>query len=180
MNESCHIWMRHVTYECFVCTVDRTFHYIYVPIISMFPLSPCSHYPLICKRCAWHVTTHSYVTGHTYEWVMSHMNESCHIWMRHVTYEWNVSSECNVWTVGLFCRILSLLYGSFAKETYNFPNVSTECDVWTVCWSSQVTSDEKCMSAEGHREPWVPRDNETCHLWIIGVHYGFATVSSID
>ena len=23
----------------------------------------------------------------TYEWVMSHMNESCHIWMSHVTYE---------------------------------------------------------------------------------------------
>ena len=27
---------------------------------------------------------------HAYEWIMSHMNESCHIWMSHVT--------CHVWT----------------------------------------------------------------------------------
>jgi len=27
----------------------------------------------------------------TYEWVMSHMNESCHIWMSHVTYKWVIS-----------------------------------------------------------------------------------------
>jgi len=26
-----------------------------------------------------------------YEWVVSHMNESCHIWMSHVTYEWVMS-----------------------------------------------------------------------------------------
>ena len=25
------------------------------------------------------------------EWGMSHMNEACHIWMRHVTYEWGMS-----------------------------------------------------------------------------------------
>ena len=50
--------------------------------------------------------THSYVTGvmHevsyalpqdgnglTYEWVMSHMHELCHVWMSHVTYEWVTS-----------------------------------------------------------------------------------------
>jgi len=30
--------------------------------------------------------------GHvTYEWVMSHMKESCHLWMSHVTYEWGTS-----------------------------------------------------------------------------------------
>ena len=35
-----------------------------------------------------------------YEWVMSHMNESCHIWMRRITYEWVVSHmnvSCLIW-----------------------------------------------------------------------------------
>jgi len=31
---------------------------------------------------------HIWMSHVTYEWVMSHMNESCHIWMSHVTYEW--------------------------------------------------------------------------------------------
>ena len=74
---------------------------------------------------------------HTYERVMSHT------WMRHVThtdeschtYEWVMSyirkSRCVIHDgvatigrllkiIGFFCRIWSLLLGSFAKETYNF------------------------------------------------------------
>jgi len=31
------------------------------------------------------------VRSHKYEWVMSHMNASCHTWMSHVTYEWVMS-----------------------------------------------------------------------------------------
>ena len=34
---------------------------------------------------------HIWMSHVTYEWVMSHMNESCHIWMSHVTYEWVMS-----------------------------------------------------------------------------------------
>jgi len=30
----------------------------------------------------------------TYEWVMSHTNELCQLWMSHVTYEWVMS---HVW-----------------------------------------------------------------------------------
>jgi len=88
-------------------------------------------------------TTHRNESCHTYEWVISyiwgshgtHMNESCHtnewvmshIWVgwSHATYKW-ITGWCGVATVsrinktiGLLCRILSLLYGSFAKETYN-------------------------------------------------------------
>jgi len=36
----------------------------------------------------------------TYEWVMSHLNESCHIWMSHVTYEWvmsHMNESCRIW-----------------------------------------------------------------------------------
>jgi len=54
-----------------------------------------------------HTATHCYdghrrmhESCHTYEWVMSHMNESCHIWMSHVTYEWVIShmnESCHIW-----------------------------------------------------------------------------------
>jgi len=35
-----------------------------------------------------------------YEWVISHMNESCHTWMSHVKYEWGMShmnESCHIW-----------------------------------------------------------------------------------
>jgi len=54
MNESCHIWMSHVTYEWVMWYMNES-----------------------CHIWMSHVTV-------TYEWVMSHMNESCYIWMRHV------------------------------------------------------------------------------------------------
>jgi len=35
----------------------------------------------------------------TYEWVVSHMNESCHIWMSRVTYEWVMSHMNASWYI---------------------------------------------------------------------------------
>jgi len=37
---------------------------------------------------------------HIHEWVMSHMNESCLIWMSHVSYEWvmsHMNESCLIW-----------------------------------------------------------------------------------
>ena len=39
---------------------------------------------------------HVWMSNVTFEWVMSQMNGSCHIWMGHVTYEW-VMSHINAW-----------------------------------------------------------------------------------
>jgi len=65
----------------------------------------------------------------TYEWVMSHMNESCHIWMSHVTYEWVMSHMYESCPIRDICVawlpfIGSLkLYVSFAKEPYKRDDV---------------------------------------------------------
>jgi len=40
---------------------------------------------------------HIWMSHVTYEWVMSHMNESCHIWTSHVTY------ECVIKAQRMFC-----------------------------------------------------------------------------
>jgi len=77
----------------------------------------------------------NYESCHTYEWIMSHIWVipqiwvMLHMWMSHVTDK--TESRCVVCNgvatisrllkiVGLFCRISSVLYGSFAKETYHF------------------------------------------------------------
>jgi len=79
--------------------------------------------------------------------------ESCHMWgdirMSHVTCE----ESCHIWgdirlsygvatisrllqIIGLFCRISSLLKGSFAKETYYFKEPTNHshpiCHMWVV------------------------------------------------
>jgi len=48
----------------------------------------------------------------TYEWVVSHINESCHVWMSRVPYKWVMSrimhhdTSCHVWMhlVALMCH----------------------------------------------------------------------------
>jgi len=50
-------------------------------------------------------------------------------------------------SIGLFCRISSLLQGSFAKETYNLKE-STTCShpvVWCVTWNFCVCNIHICM-----------------------------------
>ena len=48
----------------------------------------------------------------TYEWVMSHINESCHIWMSHVTHECHtcvyVLCSLSAWAFRGLCKWLSL------------------------------------------------------------------------
>jgi len=40
----------------------------------------------------WVVDDASHVIFVTYEWGMSHLNEACHTWMRHVTHEWGMTN----------------------------------------------------------------------------------------
>ena len=47
------------------------------------------------------VTTHELIKmSHvTYPWVMSHINESCHVWVNHVTYQWVMSHINKSWRI---------------------------------------------------------------------------------
>ena len=43
--------------------------------------------------------THVNESCYKYQWVMSHMNESCHVWMSHVTYGWvmsHMNASCHI------------------------------------------------------------------------------------
>jgi len=93
MNESCHIWMSHVTYEWVMHVTHEWSMTIW--------MSTATH----CNNTATHnrhtrlihmFMPHSYVA---WEWVMSHVNTSCPIWISHVTHEWRI----NIW-ISLACR----------------------------------------------------------------------------
>jgi len=91
MNDSWHTWMSHVTHEW---------------VISMNMQASMNE---SCHAYKWvtYVTVMAQTSHGTYEWIMAHMNESCHtrmsqfyeyadinewlilqVWMSHVTYEW--------------------------------------------------------------------------------------------
>jgi len=63
---------------------------------------------------------HIWMRHVTYEWVMSHMNEACHIWMNHTTYI-NESCHSTCWTTWAVIPTLShvtWMNGSCRHVTY--------------------------------------------------------------
>ena len=90
MNESCHIWMSHVTYEWVMSHMNESCH-IWT-----------SHVPFEWVMSQMNESCHIWTSHVTYEWVMSHMNES-----RHGTYdevasfmkEWDHTYLCPHWLV---------------------------------------------------------------------------------
>jgi len=72
MNESCFIWMSHVSYERVMSMVGLA--------ADVMNKRPTTQLVSLCQL------THVNVSFHKYEWVMSHMNESCLIWTSHVYY----------------------------------------------------------------------------------------------
>ena len=149
-----------------------------------------------CHTYEW-VTSHIWMirvanmneSCHTCEWVMSqiwmshvtHMNESfrkyelSYIWMRRVA---NMNESCHTYGVatisrllkiiGLFCRISSLLYGSFAKKTLTFKEptnrshsiwISLVFHVIAFCLTYEWVTFHIWMSHVIHV-------NELCHSWL--------------
>jgi len=118
----------------------------------------------------------------TYEWVMSHMNESCHVWMSHVTYAWvmsHMNESCHVWMSNAIyewgmshmnesCHICMshVTYGWVMTHMY---------ESWHI-WMSHITyewvtshMDESCHIRTSHvTHAWVMSHmNESCHMWMV-------------
>jgi len=78
MNESCHIWMSHVTYEWVMSHMHKSCH---TCINRVSCECVVSHMNESCPIWLSHATQ---------EWVTSYMYEGRHIRMSHVVYEWIV------------------------------------------------------------------------------------------
>ena len=155
VDKSCHMWMSHVPYR--ISSIARKMFWIVNVRLS---------------RC---VCVCVYLSHVTCEYVMSHMNESCHIWMSHVTYGMR-RLACHVWHSGIYtCIPVSVRYTCnfmwIRHVTYewvmshmewddlleNVTNASYEADkvcIYVCTYMSHVT----CESAMSHV-------NESCHTW---------------
>jgi len=122
VNESCHIWMSHVTYERVMSRIHRNFPRLWWRTRGLRRVTP-----------QW--------VGHVpYEWVMSHMNESCHVYTEtsedfddalgaggawHLWY-YGVASVSKIDNfIGRFCKRALEKRSYSAKETYNFIDPTT-------------------------------------------------------
>jgi len=142
MNESCDISMSHVWMS----------HMTYEWVMSWKVLSS--------RR------------AHTHEWVMSHMNESCHIWMNHVThmneschpYEWIMSYQV---AASRRARRLQCLSESQSPRAYSDAGTIYEWVMSPICLRHDTYINESCHTWMSHvTHEWVMSHmNESCHTW---------------
>jgi len=150
MNESCHIWMSHVTDEWVMSHIWMS-HVTYEWVTS--------HMNESC---------HMWMSPVTYEWVMSHMNEACHIWMSHVTYECVMShvnesrhtrSHVTLWVMSHIWRVLEAL----VDQRMWMSHVTHIIESCTCEWVMSHTK-ESCHTISHVTYEWVMSHmNESCH-----------------
>ena len=108
----------------------------------------------------------------TYDGVIAHLNESCHIWMSHVAYEWVMSPQ------HLKPRDLGQSHAKYASSVLCVLCGSRPSKVCHVSMS-HVTSErvmsntnESCHIWRSHvTDEWViPHTNESSHVWMSDNH----------
>jgi len=133
--------MSNIAHVCMSCVMWRTYEWV----MSLAQIANT-------HRARMHrVTYRTYAYGMCCgARVSAHMVESCHMagkWVMSYGRRMSVARMSCVWggyvsrllqIIGLFCRILSLLYGSFTKESYHFKEPTTRGhpivrDVWMCC-----------------------------------------------
>jgi len=97
----------------FVCHVYIHIRGIYVCVCACFDVYVCTSYIHM------HIHIHVYLHActHRYLYIYIHISYTS---ISFYTYAYGVAYVRRIDIIGLFCRIASLLWGSFAKETYNF------------------------------------------------------------
>ena len=116
MNESCHIWMSHTTYEWVMSHMNESCH-----ISTENTSGVALRRPTACQNRARQLPGR---VASSLVCAAACMDESCHIWMSHVTYEW-VMSRMNTSTTRtsrIFTRLCSSMYEwvmSHMNESYN-------------------------------------------------------------
>jgi len=96
MNESCHIWMRHFTYEWGISHMNKLCYNmkescdICMHLVTYEPahmwLNVTTEWVISLQRTV-NESYHTWMSHVTREWVMSHVNESCH--RRIIVISWN-------------------------------------------------------------------------------------------
>ena len=131
MNESCHIWMSHVTYGSVTAHTNESWH----RLTSVFTYN-------------WVMTHMWFKRQLTFKWVISHMNESCrtsewlvspiywwvmsHIWMSRFWSEWVISrlnQLCHTW----MSHGTEWISSRAVRKAISFSTTASFADVKSVC-----------------------------------------------
>jgi len=122
---TCRIWMSHVTYRWVMSHMEEWFH-IWVGLSSSV------------KQPRHHASCRIWMSHVTYDWVMSHRNEWCHIWMRRVTHESVMSWKCGVLLCASHC--LAPLEFDVYVSTHLFMYVSMYLSMYVCVYLSVSVS----------------------------------------
>ena len=106
LNESCHTWMSHVTKELskdsepWACICHRWFFKRALKLVALLCKEICNlSLGLLLSQMIFQKRPELAT-------IMSHINESCHIWMSHVTHDW-VMSQKSFYKRPTFATIMS-------------------------------------------------------------------------
>jgi len=136
-SESCHIWMSHVTHEWAMSHTD--FKHTTRDVGKSLKSHDTS------RNESWHIWT-----SHVTEWVMAHMNESCH-GMSHGTYEWVMSrnESWHIWRSHVTEWVVAHMNESCHEMSHDtYERVMSRDESWHI-WTSHVT--ERVIS----RMKWI-------------------------
>jgi len=117
INESRHIWMSHGTHDQVTSRI-------------------LAH--TVCHILMRHVTCHIWLCRVTYKWVTAHMNESRHTWSSHVTYPRtylasHIDETCHILMRHVTCRIWpSCVTYKLSHVRYEWvtSHMNESCHVW--------------------------------------------------
>jgi len=113
----------------------------------------------------------------SYEWGMSHTNESCLIWMRHVTYETQVPDLYTNRNKRLDNRIFVLVWMSHVSYEWVTSHTNESCLIYvshvSYIWVTSIN--ESCLVRMSHVSyEWVTSHmNESCLIYMS--HFSYET-----
>jgi len=152
MNESCHIWMSHVTYEWVMSHMNESSIAVCIFKCHAFHIYNCR--ALLKIKYQWWLfkfpfsgerLCHTWMRHVTHWWGTLHMNGACHIWMSHVTYESVIAHHYIVLSHLTLRWVMS--------------HMNEACHIWMRHVTYEWVMSHIWMSH-------VTLMNEACHIWM--------------
>jgi len=107
------------------------------------------------------------VISHMYEWVMSHMNQSCQILTSHATCEWfmsNMDKSCHIWISYVTCGCH--IWRSHVTYEQVMPHMNESCQIWISLATYEWVISRMDVTYKGV----MSHMNVSCRLWPVPCH----------